>query len=193
MQRKHSKRHLIREMRCSTLALLSSVCLVTGTILASQKQNAPLPVAENVDLSRYQGKWFEIARLPLRFENVCASDVIAQYSLRKDGNVTVVNRCKETTGHVKTAKGVAKLRNPKGPKSQLKVSFFWPFYGDYWILDLDPQYRWALVGTPNRRYLWILSREPELAGETYTRLLEKAGTLGFDTSRLIRTKQSAAL
>jgi apolipoprotein D and lipocalin family protein len=179
-------------MSYSKLALFSSVCLVTGTILASQKRDAPLPAVDDVDLSRYQGKWFEIARLPTRFERACAADVSAEYSLREDGNIRVVNSCKETDGQVKIAKGIAKLRNPKGPKSQLKVSFFWPFYGDYWILHLDRQYRWALVGTPDRHYLWILSREPELAGETYTRLLTKARTLGFDTARVIRTRQSAA-
>lgn len=192
VQQKQSGQRPSNQMRTSRLTLLSSVCLVTGTILASQKRNAPLPVVDDVDLSHYQGKWFEIARLPARFERACAADVTAQYSLRVDGSVRVVNRCSEANGHEKIAKGIAKQRNPKGPKSQLKVSFFWPFYGDYWILDLDPQYRWALVGTPDRHYLWVLSREPELAEQTYTRLLAKARTLGFDVARVIRTRQSVA-
>lgn len=174
------------------LAWLSSVGLLIGTLLASRKRNAPLPVVDDVDLSHYQGQWSEIARLPNRFERACAADMTAEYSLREDGNVRVVNSCEQTDGRLKIAKWVARLRNPKGPKSQLKVSFLWPFYRDYWIFDLDSQYRWAMVGTPDRHYLWILSREPELAGETYTPLLTKARTLGFDTARVISTRQSPA-
>jgi apolipoprotein D and lipocalin family protein len=86
-------------MRMLTLAFLGSVCLVTGTTLAFQKRNAPLPVVEDVDLSRHLGRWFEIARLPTRFERACAADVIAEYSLGENATVRVVNSCKQADGH----------------------------------------------------------------------------------------------
>lgn len=102
----------------------------------------------------------------------------------------MVNRCTDDSGRRRVAKGVAKRRDPDGPASKLRVRFLWPFYGDYWILDLDPDYRWALVGTPDRRYLWILGRESELSRLTYERLLRKANSLGFATDEVKLTPQS---
>jgi apolipoprotein D and lipocalin family protein len=107
-----------------------------------------------------------------------------------NGTVRVVNRCTDDSGRRRVAKGVAKRRDPDGPASKLRVRFLWPFYGDYWILDLDPDYRWALVGTPDRRYLWILGRESELSRLTYERLLRKANSLGFATDEVKLTPQS---
>jgi apolipoprotein D and lipocalin family protein len=179
-------------MRLSTLTLVSSICIVSGTALALSKKNLPLPVVPNVDLNRYQGKWYEIARLPARFEQQCVGDVTAEYARLKNGTVSVVNTCKNKDGHWEKSKGVAKLKDKNGPNSKLKVTFFWPFYGDYWIVDLDPSYQWALVGTPNRRYLWILSRTPELPEATYQQLLSKARDLEFDVHPIIRTKQTPA-
>lgn len=177
-------------MRLSTLMLLSSACMVTGAALAFQKQNAPLPVVPEVDLKKYQGRWYEIARLPAYFERQCVGDVSAEYTLRSNGTVRVANSCSEKSGKRKVSKGVAKLRDAQGPASKLRVSFFWPFAGDYWILDLDADYRRVLVGTPDRRYLWILSRSPTLSQDTCRELLRKAAALGFDTGRMILTPQS---
>src|SRR5689334_22509097 len=136
-------------MRFSTLALFSSACIVSGAALAFQREHDPLPVVPDVDLKRYQGRWFEIARLPARFERECARDVTAEYTLRKDGSVRVVNTCTRKDGSRETAKGVARKRTANGPASKLKVRFFWPFYGDYWIVNLHPAYEWSLVGTPD--------------------------------------------
>lgn len=178
-------------MRLSTLTLFSSACIVSGAALAFHKQNDSLPVVPDVDLAKHQGKWFEIARLPARFERNCAGDVTAEYTLKREGEVQVVNACREANGRRRKAKGIARLQDANGPNSKLKVRFFWPFYGKYWILDLDRQYQRALVGTPDRRYLWVLSRSPHMPTDTYTRILAKARELGFDISRVQRTKQTA--
>jgi apolipoprotein D and lipocalin family protein len=149
-----------------------------------------LTVVPSVDLKRYAGAWYEIARFPTRFQKDCASDVTATYTLKPDGDVEVLNACREAGGKTKQAKGTAKLADKKGPASRLKVTFFWPFYGDYWIIGLDPDYKWAVVGAPGRDYLWILSRTPQINDGLYQKLVEDAKQKGFDTSRLVRTRQS---
>jgi apolipoprotein D and lipocalin family protein len=159
---------------------------------------APLPTQDWVDLARYAGRWHEIARLPNRFQEQCAGDVVASYTLRPDGRVTVVNECRKKDGTVTRAEGVARRAEAKGPASRLKVRFapaflsFLPFvWGDYWIVELDGDYRYAVVGDPSRKYLWILSRRPVMDEGTYASLAERALGLGFDTSRLLRTPQSS--
>lgn len=144
-----------------------------------------LPVVPKVDLNRYTGKWHEIARLPMYFQRNCASDVTAQYTLKPDGKIEVLNQCREKDGSLKTARGTAKVVD-KATQAKLKVSFFWPFSGNYWILDLSPDYEYAMVGEPGRKYLWILSRKTVMEPATYEKLINKAKSLGFDTSRLIR-------
>lgn len=143
----------------------------------------------DLDFQKYSGTWYEIARLPNRFQSKCVGNVTATYSLREDGKLRVVNECKEANGKVKRAEGRAKLANAKGPKSKLKVTFFWPFYGDYWVIDLDAQYRWAVVGTPDRKYFWILSRTKTLPAETVERILGRARAQGFQLDGLLRTAQ----
>jgi apolipoprotein D and lipocalin family protein len=150
---------------------------------------AELSVVPDLDLQRYSGTWFEVARLPNRFQRKCAGNVTATYTVRADGKISVVNECKKMDGSMERAKGTAKLAHQDGPKSKLKVTFFWPFYGDYWVIDLDPEYRWAVVGTPNRKYFWILSRSRELAGDVTEGILRRAREKGFALERLIRTPQ----
>ncbi len=142
-----------------------------------------------LDFQKYSGTWYEIARLPNRFQSKCVGNVTATYSLREDGKLRVVNACKEANGRVKRAEGRARRANAKGPKSKLKVTFFWPFYGDYWVIDLDAQYRWAVVGTPDRKYFWILSRTKALPAETVERILGRARAQGFQLDGLVRTVQ----
>jgi apolipoprotein D and lipocalin family protein len=156
------------------------------------------PTQDWVDLARYAGRWYEIARLPNRFQDQCAGDVVATYTLRPDGRVTVVNECRKKDGRTTRAEGIARLADEKGPASRLKVRFapaalsFLPFvWGDYWILELDHDYRHAAVGDPARKYLWILSRSPKMDAATYDSLAAAAGRLGFDTARLVATPQSA--
>lgn len=157
--------------------------VLAGAAAAEPRSPEAVP---SLDLNRYAGKWYEIARLPNRFQRECAGETTATYSLRDDGKITVLNQCRAADGRVKSAKGTAKLASAKGPNSKLKVTFFWPFYGDYWVIGLDPDYKWALVGGPDRKYLWILSREADMDEALFGRILELARGQGYDVSRLLR-------
>ena len=153
----------------------------------SKKKYDTLEVVPHVDLKKYLGKWYEIARLPARFEEGC-SDISATYSLREDGSISVLNECKRN-GKVKRAKGKAKVVD-KNTGAKLKVTFFWPFYGDYWIINLGKDYDYAVVGTPNRKYLWILSRTPQMDDKLFSQLIELVKSKGFDVKNLIRTSHT---
>jgi apolipoprotein D and lipocalin family protein len=151
----------------------------------------PLPTVQAVELGRYYGTWYEIARLPNRFQSMCVSDTRATY--QPDGkDVAVLNQCRTEGGKVEQASGIAKVvEGSHGAK--LRVSFFRPFYGDYWILDLDPDYRWVLIGEPGRNYAWVLARQPTLEATTLEALLARAAALGFDRAAFIRTPHTVAL
>lgn len=157
-------------------------------IQAAVKRPA-MQVVPSVDFARYAGRWYEIARLPNWFQCDCAGNTTATYTLRPDGKVTVLNQCRKADGRMKSAKGTARVADPKGPNSKLKVTFFWPFRGNYWIIGLDADYRWALVGEPNRRYLWILSRDPQLDEGLYQQIVERAKRQGYETGSLMKTAQ----
>lgn len=146
----------------------------------------PLPTVKNVDIERYSGRWYEIARYEHYFEKGCRN-VTADYALREDGKIGVLNRCTVEEKKRKEAKGVAYATDASN--SKLKVSFFRPFYGDYWILMLDEEYRYAVVGDPSREYLWILSRRPTLEEEITKQILAGLPKLGYDTSKLLWTEQ----
>ena len=170
--------------------------LVAAAVRAEKKDKAPLRVEPTVDLSRYAGQWYEIARLPNSFQEKCAGDVTAQYAPLGAGRLKVVNRCRKPDGRMTEAEGVARLADKKGANSRLKVRFapgflsFLPLvWGDYQIMELAPDYSYALVGEPGRKYLWILSRTPQMDEGTYRKLTEAAASQGFDVSRLVRTKQ----
>jgi len=150
----------------------------------------PVTPVASVDLERYAGDWFEIARLPNWFERRCVADVTASYRLRPDGRLDVVNRCRSRKGSV-TARGVARVVDDR-TRARLKVRFapallsFLPFvWGDYWILALGDAYEWAVVGTPDRRCLWVLSRTPRLADASVARALDRAQASDFDLERLV--------
>jgi len=153
----------------------------------SKKEYDTLEVVPHVDLKKYLGKWYEIARLPARFEEGC-SDITATYSTPDDGTISVLNECKRN-GKVKRAKGKAKVVD-KNTGAKLKVTFFWPFYGDYWIINLGSDYDYAVVGTPNRKYLWILSRTPQMDDKLFSQLIELAKSKGFDVTNLIKTSHT---
>ena len=144
--------------------------------------------AKSVHLQRYIGVWFEIARYDQRFERSCAGGVTATYSLRPDGSIDVVNRCRRADGSIKEARGRAKIVD-SATNAKLKVSFFGPFYGDYWVLDHADDYGWSVVGEPSGRYLWILAREPKPAPSDMKALARRAQELGYDTQLLTYTKQ----
>jgi apolipoprotein D and lipocalin family protein len=166
------------------------VCVLAfGGAIASAD---PLPVQSvpHVDLKRYSGKWYEIASFPMFFQRQCIGDTTAEYRLRPEGDVEVVNRCRTEAGFDE-AVGKAWPVNGAG-NGQLKVSFFWPFRADYWVIGLDDAYQWAVVGNPNRKYLWILSRSPQLPRDQLDRALEVAASQGFDLSQLQYTPHGRA-
>lgn len=150
---------------------------------------SPLTTESAVDLQRYLGRWYEIARLPNGFEKDCEG-VTADYSLRDDGLIRVVNTCRKggVSGEVDVAKGRARIVDA-ATNSKLKVSFFGPFWGDYWILDLADDYSLSLVGEPSGRYLWILARTPAISEETKAQALQRLSERGYDVSKLYFTKQ----
>jgi len=169
------------------LASLGAAALLAACITTP---HPPLPTVQAVDLGRYYGTWYEIARLPNSFQARCASDTQALY--RPEGKeVAVVNRCRTADGAIEQADGIARVvADSHGAK--LRVSFFRPFYGDYWILALDPGYRWVLVGEPGRKYAWILTRQPKLDEATLEALLNRAAALGFDRQAFLRAPHTGA-
>ncbi len=180
----------LRKRRLNLTRLSMLGLLAAATYAFALRAEKPLSTVRGVDLQRYQGKWYEIVRLPLFWEKKCVSDVTATYTLRQDGKITVLNACRKADGSFTNSRGTAVPATTDGSFSKLKVTFFWPFAGDYWILDLDPEYRWALVGTPDRKHLWVLSRTPQLSAQTLNVLLNEARDQGFDMSRMITTAQS---
>ena len=151
---------------------------------------APLDVAPDVNLSLLQGKWYEIARLPRSTQASC-NGTTAFYTLQSDGSLSLVNQCNlgASTGPLYTVSMRATVPSAAVPaKLTLQVG---AFSGDYWILDVDPDYRWAMVGEPGRKYLWILGREPRLDEHVVGRLLDRAKKEGYDLGGLIRTPQTA--
>ncbi len=155
------------------------------------KPAAPLPTVPTVDLTRYMGAWYEIALIPNRFQAVCVADTQARY--RVDGDVVRVwNRCRQADGTITDANGIAKAVDGSN-NAKLRVSFFRPFYGNYWVLALDPQYRWVLIGEPDREYGWILSRTPTLDKATLDSILNRAVALGYDRAAFRLTPQTQPL
>jgi apolipoprotein D and lipocalin family protein len=166
------------------------------TAPAPERRAAELRSVPQLDLGRYAGRWYEIARLPNRFQDACACCVSATYEPRPDGRITVVNECRTRDGGLVRASGVARKAREDGPASRLKVRFapgflsFLPFvWGDYWVVDIASDYTHALVGSPDRRYLWILSRQPTLPDAAYEPIVGLARDQGFETDRLLLTPQ----
>lgn len=168
--------------------LCLTACVTSGT------SPEPPRTVDDVDLSRYAGLWYEIARIPNRFQRSCAGDVTASYALRPDGRIDVVNRCVKTDGETIASKGVARVVDTS-TNAKLEVSFLSIlgvrlFWGDYWILDLDEDYAYAVIGTPSRKYGWILSRTPELPQSRLQQVFRKLQTRGYDPADFESTGQS---
>jgi apolipoprotein D and lipocalin family protein len=165
--------------------------------LVSNAPAGPPKTVPAVDLERYAGQWFEIARFPNRFQRDCAGDVVVAYAVRPDGRLDVDNRCRKSDGSTARAVGVARRAGPDGSNAKLEVrfapawlSFISAVWGDYWVIGLDADYRLALVGSPDRDYLWLLSRDPAPPELEVTRMMQIARDQGFDVDRLERTSQS---
>jgi len=170
----------------SMICLLSiALSLLSNIAFPKQAGEDPLQTVASVDLERYIGKWYEIAAIPQRFQAGCAATT-AQYSLRDDGHIGVVNSCRLKDGSIKNARGTAWAVDESNAK--LKVRFFWPFSGDYWIIELAEDYSYAVVGHPNRDYLWILARSSEMESALFDTLMESIGTKhGYDLSKIVKT------
>lgn len=181
----------MRQSLCH-LALLLAVLPV---LLRAEPKAQPVA---GMDIARYAGVWYEIARFPNRFQKQCAGDVTANYSLLPEGRVQVVNKCRLADGSHESATAVARQADPSLPNTVLKVrfapewlswlSFVW---ADYWVIALDPDYQHALVGTPDHDYLWILSRTPTLGDVAYEALVATARAQGYEVRRLQKTVQGA--
>lgn len=163
-------------------------------VAVSAQAPAPVRTVPRVDLARYVGDWFELARFPNKFQRQCTGDVRASYARRDDGRIDVVNRCRTQEGSDE-AKGVARVVDAK-TSARLEVRFapaflsILPFvWGDYWVIGLADDYSWATVGSPDREYLWILSRQPMLSEGAYAAALGAAKDNGFDVQRLVKTEQ----
>lgn len=167
------------------LALVASLACLALPVRA-ETPVASVPV---LDLARYGGKWYEIASFPMFFQRNCVGDTTAEYALTPEREVSVTNRCRTGSGFDEArgkAWAVADSNN-----ARLKVSFFWPFRSDYWVLGLDADYRWAVVGNPNRKYLWVLSRTPQLPKQLLDDALRAAAAQGYDLTQLRYTAQGA--
>jgi len=149
-----------------------------------------LQTVPHVDISRYMGKWYEIASFPQRFQKDCHCTT-AEYTLSEKGYVVVENRChkKSVDGPISYIKGKAFVEKNSG-NAKLKVQFFWPFTAKYWIIDLGDDYQYAVVSHPNKKYLWVLSRTPTLDGLTYAKIISRLQEQGFDLNKLHTTQQA---
>jgi apolipoprotein D and lipocalin family protein len=174
------------------LPILIGIIASVGLLVAAEESTPPpLQTVSGVDLNRYMGKWHEISSFPQWFQRGCVASS-ATYALRKDGDVDVFNQCRDKTldGKLRTAKGKAWVVDNRS-NAKLKVRFFWPFSGDYWIIDLDSNYQYAVVGHPKRNYLWILSRSPRMDPAVYEGILERLKKQHYDISKLNKTLQPA--
>ncbi|MEQ1541478.1 MAG: lipocalin family protein [Novosphingobium sp.] len=182
-----------RPVRTAILGLTAAAAVLTLGACAALGPKHPVgnsavpQPAKSVDLNRYLGRWYEIARYEQSFQKDCEG-VTADYALRDDGSISVLNRCRKPDGRITDAKGRAKVVDAAS-KAKLKVSFFGPFYGDYWVLDHADDYSWSIVGEPSGRYLWLLSREAAPGTAQVDALIARAGALGYDTAQLRITRQ----
>ena len=166
--------------------IATSVALGLTALAIHAANQEPLETVPFVDLKKYLGTWFEIAAFPQSFEKGC-SCISATYGLNKDGSIIVKNRCIKDD-KLKIAEGKAFVTDKK-TNAKLEVQFFWPFRGKYWIIDLAKDYSYAVVGHPNRKYLWILSRRPYIDEQVYNQLVVRAAIKGFDVRNLLKTDQ----
>ncbi len=188
MRTKTKTSNMLRSVARAIFPVSIGVLVLTGCTSVPDK---PLPTVETLDVPRYMGRWYEIAKLPSRFQASCASDTVARYRLSGQG-VEVLNACRRADGSVSSISGRA-TAEPGSGGARLRVTFFWPISGDYWVLAVDPSYETALVGTPSRKYAWVLARKPTLDDAQLQALLARAQALGFDRSAFVRTPQAAPI
>lgn len=171
------------------IAGLTFLTAVVVFVLFGCATKPPLGTVSQVDLQRYSGQWHEVARYPNWFQRNCVGETTAVYTPLPDGTIRVENSCRGKSGRIEKAVGLAQVV-PGSDNTKLKVRFFGPFTGDYWVIGLDEKnYSWAVVGHPSRKYLWILSRTPKMRPADYEAAIKIASAGGYDLSRLIKTAQ----
>lgn len=181
------------------LLIFPMLLSISGSVRAQVKNQDTLKTVSSVDLKQYSGKWFEIARYPNKFQKDCVGNVTANYTLKTADSIEVLNQCVKKNGTIESATGKAQI-DDKTTNAKLKVRFapavlsFIPgIWGDYWIIDLDDKYQYAVVGDPKRKYLWILSRTPEMSDAAYQNILRNVETLGYNPGKLVKTSQKVEI
>ena len=163
--------------------------MLISLLLSGCASRPPLRTVDSVDLGRYTGKWYEIAKYPNWFQRNCSGNTTAEYAARPGGSIGVVNQCLGRNGKLMRVVGTAKVV-PGSGNAKLKVNFGGPISGAYWVIALDEKnYKWAVVGHPSRRYLWVLSRDPVLPDATYKKILGLIAASEYDVSRVELTPQ----
>ena len=182
-------------LQAITTILFSLVLCMS--VAAQAKDKPALKSVANVDLKRYAGKWYEIAKYPNKFQKQCVANTTANYTIKANGRIEVRNECVLKDGKIETAIGEAKI-NDKTTNSKLKVRFapralsWLPFvWANYWIIDLDKDYEYVAIGEPKRNYFWILSRKPMLDDASYQNILRRAESMGFNPAKVEKTPQNA--
>ena len=185
MKKLYGSKSLLALIAISGLASFLAACSTSN-----EANLAPMPVVDKVDVARYLGTWHQVAWIPNSFQGDCVSDTKATYTL--DGaDLRVLNQCKDMKGKTTEAKGIAKIVEGSN-NAKLRVSFFRPFYGNYWILALDPDYKWVLVGEPKRTFGWVLARDNKLDAATLNQILDRAVSLGYDRTAFKPSPVSAS-
>jgi apolipoprotein D and lipocalin family protein len=184
------------------IALIFAIIISIGVIAANAQKtagNEPLRPVNGLDLNRYSGKWYEIAKYPNRFQRQCIANTTAQYAIKQNGRIEVLNSCTKSNGTTDSAKAEGKIAD-KNNNAKLKVrfapgAFSWlPFvWANYWVVDLADDYSYAVVSEPGRNYFWILSRTPAMDDAKYRAIISRAESMGFDANRIVRTPQNATV
>lgn len=182
--------------RIINLKLLLFYTLFSFSVVVIAEDQQGLETVPEVDLVRYQGRWFEIARLPNRFQDQCLGNVTANYKQLDDGNIEVINRCLDEQGKMDEAKGIARIID-RSTNAKLEVSFVsllgWNlFWGDYWVVGLGDSYEYAIIGEPSRKYGWILSRSDHLSMENWVVIQQILIQSGYDPNDFVQTKHKVS-
>jgi apolipoprotein D and lipocalin family protein len=178
------------------LTIILAAILALAAVNALAQTSPALKTVDNVDLSRYTGKWYEIAKYPNKFQKQCVGNTTATYARKPGNKLEVVNQCVKKDGSLNAARGEAKIVD-NVTNSKLKVRFAPSFlswlpavWGDYWIIDLGPNYEYSVIGDPGREYFWILSRTPAMSDATYQNILRRAEKMGFQPGKVVKTPQN---
>lgn len=181
------------------ISSLAVITILSATIFGQKKNESNLQTVSSVDLKQYSGTWYEIARYPNKFQDDCVGNTTATYTIKSEKKIEVLNQCVKENGTVDKAKGQARIVD-KNTNAKLEVrfapkvlSFIPAVWGDYWIIDLDENYKYAAIGDPKREYFWILARESKLDDATYQSILRRAEEKGFNPAKVIKTPQKVEI